>query len=102
MTDLLNMLADLRSDLRKPLTDELATEIWDKVLSIETQLEGSRHWKAEEPLVRRLRSTVSDVFAARNAGAKSLPIANASVAVTALESAVQRTTSGEDGWPLRR
>lgn len=102
MTDLLNMLADLRSDLRKPLTDELATAIWDKVLSIETQLESSRHWTTEEPLVRRLRATVTDVFAARNAGAKSLPIANASVAVTALESAVQRTTTGEDGWPLRR
>ena len=44
---------------------------------------------------------MSAIFAARNGGAKSLPIATASVAVTALESAVQRTTTGEDGWPLR-
>lgn len=102
MIALLDMLAELRADLRKPLTDDLAGAIWDKVLSIETELEGSRHWKAEEPLVRRLRETVSAIFAARNGGAKSLPIATASVAVTALESAVQRTTTGEDGWPIRQ
>ena len=101
MTAVLTMLAELRADLRKPLTDELAGELWDKVLTIEAQLDGGRHWKAEEPLVRRLRETVSAIFAARNGGAKSLPIATASVAVTALESAVQRTTTGEDGWPLR-
>lgn len=102
MTGLLDKLSGLRADLRKPLTDELAGAIWDRVLSIETELEGGRHWKAEEPLVHRLRETVSAIFAARNGGAKSLPIAAASIAVTALESAVQRTTTGDDGWPIRQ
>ena len=43
MTAVLTMLAELRADLRKPLTDELAGALWDKVLTIEAQLDGGRH-----------------------------------------------------------
>lgn len=102
MSRALSLLAELRADLREPLTDEAADGLWNKVLWIESDLEhGDDYQNQDAPLMRRLREKVSDVLAARNAGAPTLPVSLASIAAAALESHLQRGTFGADGWPLR-
>jgi hypothetical protein len=96
MTDVLERLARLRSSLVEPLTNEGVANLWPTVQLIESALSDEK----ERGLMRRVRSTITDVISAHRDGLPSPPVSSAVVAIGALDGYIRRRTTGVDGWPL--
>lgn len=92
--DDLGTIRQLRATLSRP------ADAWPLVTRLETLLESDpRHSPAEQDLIRRLRSQISDLIAAEREGLNLHPSA-ASITLTALETSIRKRTTGADGWPL--
>ena len=91
---------DLIDELRTALGARSGDAVWDLVLLIDSSLETDPGATQDErALVRRLRSSVSDLIAARRDGLNA-DVGSSSVILTALEGSIKRRTTGPDGWKL--
>lgn len=97
MSDTLTKLSELRELLGASLTDESVAALWPKVMQIDASLWGHAD---EDALMRRIRSTVTDVISAWRDQLPSPPVSLAAIAVTALDRQIRRKTTGPDGYPL--
>ncbi|MDJ0979260.1 MAG: hypothetical protein QNI87_12105 [Erythrobacter sp.] len=97
----LELLSELRDLLDQEPTETLCIAWWDRVLSVEASLEADpRTSEHEKKLVAQLRAAMSDLIRAYREG-QNLHTSQASVAISALESSIQKRTTGADGWPLK-
>lgn len=89
----------LIDELRTALATRSGDAVWDLVSLIDSSVETDPGTQDERALVRRLKSSVSDLIAARRDGLNADP-SQSSVILTALESSIKRRTTGPDGWKL--
>lgn len=97
MSDTLALLGELRSLLIEPLSDGAVAAMWPKVLQVEASLWGHAD---EDSMMRRVRSTITDVISAWNDKMPSPPVSSAAVAIGALDGHIRRRTTGADGYPI--
>jgi hypothetical protein len=90
----LAMISEIRAMLVR------AADAWPLVTRLESSLEGDpRHSRAEQEMIQRLRSQISDLILAEREGL-NVHTSAASVTLTALEGSIKKRTTGADGWPL--
>ena len=88
----------LIDELRTVLGDRSGDAVWDLVSLIDSSLEADPGSSSDErALVRRLKSSVSDLIAARRDGLNA-ELGQSNVILSALESSIKRRTTGPDGW----
>ncbi len=91
---------ELIGELRTALGARSGDAAWQLVSLIDSSLETDpRATQDERTLVRRLKSSVSDLIAARRDGLNAEASVTTAI-VTALESSIKRRTTGPDGWKL--
>jgi hypothetical protein len=91
---------ELIGELRTALSTRSGDAVWELVSLVDSSLDiDPRATQDERALVRRLKSSVSDLIAARRDGlnAETSP---STVVLTALESSIRRRTTGPDGWKM--
>lgn len=103
MKDTLSLIADLQKVISAKASIEEAEKWWSTVLFIETNLTFySKATPEEKQLVQQLKRGVSAAIADIRKGYPSPYLSGAQVALTALQSHVERNTTGPDGWAIKR
>jgi hypothetical protein len=86
----------------EPTLDNLIAS-YDKARLIRADLEfDSRTTKQERELLDQLDRGISAAIAQARDGHHPMSLHTARVAASALQSSLERRTTGADGWPLRR
>jgi hypothetical protein len=99
----LDTIAQLRKALRSDATLEEAEAWWRLYEGLETDLLvfDKRTSKYERTVLDQLKDGLSHATRMIREGQHTPDVHLAQVALTALESAIQRRTIGPDGWPLK-
>jgi len=102
--DILNRIEALRADLAALKSADDARALWEHIARIDSFLAidpGAS--QVEKDAVRRMRETHSNVIeAAVRYGDPQRGAGQMRVALSTLQSSIERRTTDENGWPLRR
>jgi hypothetical protein len=102
MSDTLTAISELEKALRSGATIEDAEKWWTHFVTIEYGIISTANQSKEEKRrLQQVRSTLSTAIRHVREGIPSPNISSALVALGALRASVERSTIGNDGWPLR-
>jgi hypothetical protein len=102
-THTLDLIKELSKALRDSASLKEAEEWWNMFLRIESDLEYNPNTtKHQHKLFRQLKEGISHAIRSIREKWPSANLGGARVALSALQSEIERRTTGPDGYPLRR